>query len=97
MAPATLDALVTRLTSGSSGGPYSILHIVCHGRFDGESNETWVYLEQATADQSGVVLAQPVSATDLIKRLARVRQLPYLVFLSVCESSAPEAEQRLAG
>jgi hypothetical protein len=41
----------------------------------------------------------PVEASELIKRLGRVRRLPYLVFLSACESSATkaEAEQRLGG
>lgn len=93
--PPTLDALVMQLTAGMAEGPYSILHVVCHGRFDGD--ETWLFLEGASADESGLASVQPISATELIERLARVRQLPHLVFLSVCESSAPEAEQRLGG
>ena len=43
------------------------------------------------------MLAQPVQGTELIERLRRVARLPYLVFLSTCESAAPEAEQRLGG
>ena len=46
---------------------------------------------------SGKALAQPVKGSELIDQLRRISRLPYLVFLSVCESSAPEAEQRLGG
>jgi CHAT domain len=95
----TLDALVKQLTAGSGQGwPYTILHLVCHGWLNPEDGETRLYLEQAGPDAaSGEVLAQPITGTDLIDRLGRVRRLPYLVFLSTCESSAPEAEQRLGG
>jgi energy-coupling factor transporter ATP-binding protein EcfA2 len=95
--PPTLDGLVTQLTTGAAEGPYSLLHLVCHGRFDCEADETWIYLEQPAADATEAVCAQAVAATTLIERLRRVRQLPYFVFLSVCESGAPEAEQRLGG
>ncbi|HXH39301.1 MAG TPA: CHAT domain-containing protein [Thermoanaerobaculia bacterium] len=93
----TLDGLLTHLTVGAAAGPYSILHIVCHGRFDREADETWIYLEQPTADVTGAVPAHGIAATMLIERLRRVRQLPHFVYLSVCESGAPEAEQRLGG
>jgi hypothetical protein len=91
---ATLDELITRLTEGA----YPILHVLCHGRFYSDDGETVLFLEQATADGHGAVaLAQPVSGTELVKRLTPLKRLPYLVFLSACESSAPEAEQRLGG
>jgi hypothetical protein len=93
----TLDEVVRRLTTGSGEGPYTILHVVCHGWVNPEK-ETILYLEQASADPaSGRGLAQPVNGSDLIERLRRVARLPYLVFLSTCESAAPEAEQRLGG
>ena len=93
----TLDGLAGQLTAGSARGPYTILHLVCHGRFDPADGETSLYLEQpGSAHGSGEVLAKPVTGKDLIDRLHNVR-LPYLVFLSVCESSAPEAEQRVGG
>jgi hypothetical protein len=93
----TLDALITELTAGSAQGPYTILHLVCHGRLEPDG-ETTIYLEQPIPDPAGgQVLAQPVTATQLIDRLADVGRLPYPVFLSMCESSAPEAEQRLGG
>jgi len=43
----------------------------------------------------GEARAQSVTASELIERLDRVGRLPYLVFLSACESSAPV--QRLGG
>jgi energy-coupling factor transporter ATP-binding protein EcfA2 len=90
----TVDELITRLTEGA----YPILHVLCHGRFNSNNGETVLFLEQATADGRGTVaLAQPVSGTELVKRLTPLKRLPYLVFLSACESSAPEAEQRLGG
>jgi energy-coupling factor transporter ATP-binding protein EcfA2 len=90
----TLDQVVTRLTEGA----YTLLHIVCHGWFNPGDGETRLYLEQPSPDPgSGQVLARPVTATELIDGLSRVRRLPYLVFLSICESGAPEAEQRLGG
>jgi energy-coupling factor transporter ATP-binding protein EcfA2 len=90
----TMDELAIRLTEGS----YAILHVVCHGRFNPANGETVLYLEQGTADaRRGLVLAQPITATQFIERLAPLRRLPYLVFLSTCESSVPEAEQRLGG
>jgi WD40 repeat protein len=95
--PPTLDALVTQLTTGTAGGPYSLLHLVCHGRFDREADETWVYLEQPLTGALQAAPVQGVAATTLIERLKRVRQLPHFVFLSVCESATPEAEQRLGG
>jgi WD40 repeat protein len=93
----SLDALLERLTASSSRGPYTILHIVCHGWLNPEG-ETVLYFEQPTADlTTGEVAAQPVTATRLIEELSRVRHLPYLIFLSSCESAKPEAEQRLGG
>ena len=90
----TLDEIATRLTDSV----YTILHIVCHGWFNAQDGETRLYLEQPSPDpRIGRVLAQPVTGTELIDRLDRVNRLPYLIFLSVCESGAPEGEQRLGG
>jgi len=90
----TLDELAKRLTESS----YTILHLVCHGRYSPEKDETGIYLEQPEADAAtGKVLPAPITGTQLIDRLAKVSRLPYLIFLAACESSAPEAEQRLGG
>lgn len=92
----TLPALLKQLTAGSGEGPYTILHLVCHGWVNPEG-ETVLYFEPGPDPASGQVLAQPVPAKQLIAELGRVRQLPYLVFLSSCESAKPEAEKRLGG
>jgi WD40 repeat protein/energy-coupling factor transporter ATP-binding protein EcfA2 len=90
----TLDELARRLTEGS----YTILHLVCHGRYTPERDETRIYFEQPEADAAtGQVLPEGVTGSELIDRLAKVSRLPYLIFLAACESSAPEAEQRLGG
>jgi hypothetical protein len=83
----TMDELAIRLTEGL----YPILHVVCHGRFNPADGETVLYLEQGAAEASrGLVLAQPITATQFIERLAPLKRLPYLVFLSICESSVPD-------
>ena len=93
----TLDELERHLAPRADDPPYTILHLVCHGRYKPEG-ETILFLEQADAGPvSGRVLAHEVTGTDLINRLRRLRRLPYLIFLSACESAAPEAEQRLGG
>lgn len=79
-----LDEVLAALTAGSAEGPYTILHVVCHGWVNRKS-ETVLYWKL------------PVDGTMLIERLRRVARLPHLVFLSTCESSAPEAEQGLGG
>jgi WD40 repeat protein len=95
----TLEAIETHLTGGTPDGSYTILHLVCHGWVNPHGDgETTLYLERPNSDPtSGQVLAQPIEGTALIERLGRVSRLPYLVFLSACESAAPEAEQRLGG
>jgi hypothetical protein len=95
----TLVAIETHLTEGTSDGPYTILHLICHGRVSPQGGgETILYLERSSPDPaSGQVLAQPVQGSELIERLRRIGRLPYLIFLSICESAAPEAEQRLGG
>jgi WD40 repeat protein len=87
--PASLDALAERITLGA----YTLLHLVAHGmvRNDGE---TVLYL----LEPAGQV--EPVTATDLIRRLGHIgaeRGLPHLVFLATCEGAKPEAETALGG
>jgi WD40 repeat protein len=95
----TLEEIETHLTGGAPDGYYTILHLVCHGWVNPHgAGETTLYLERPNSDPtSGQALAQPIEGTALIERLGRVSRLPYLVFLSTCESAAPEAEQRLGG
>lgn len=89
LGPASLDALVERLT----GGPYTLLHLVSHGQVVADG-ETVVYL----LDSAGQVA--PVTATDLIGRLGRLgagRGLPHFAFLATCEGARPQAEDALGG
>ena len=82
-----LEALCERLTAGS----YSLLHIVCHGRYN-QKGESLLYLPDARR--------KPVSGGELIERLARLqgpRGLPHFVFLMACESASPEAENGFGG
>ncbi|HSR32900.1 MAG TPA: CHAT domain-containing protein, partial [Anaerolineae bacterium] len=87
--PPTLEALIDRLIDGH----YALLHIVCHGSFRQELDDTVLYL----ANEDGRV--EPVPATILITRLGRLRggSLPYFAFLATCESASPQAEGALGG
>ena len=87
---ATLDTLCERITAQ----PYSLLHLVCHGKFQSESGDTVLYL--ARSDGS----VEPVTTTRLIDRLSKLqgaRGLPHFAFLCTCESAAAEAEGALGG
>jgi hypothetical protein len=88
--PPTLNALIGHLTVGTSTGKYTLLHIVCHGKVVADPGETVLYFPE---DESG----RPVWATTLIERLSRLKDLPYLTFLSTCESADPRAEAGLGG
>jgi CHAT domain-containing protein len=83
----TLDDICQLLTEGS----FALLHLVCHGRVVEPSGETVLYLSNA----DGMVV--PVKGSDWIERLAPLKNLPYLVFLSTCESADPRAESGLGG
>jgi WD40 repeat protein len=88
--PPTLDALCERITAER----YTLLHVVCHGRYKRGGEETVLYL--ADADNQ----VDPVPGTRLLERLGRlsgVRGLPHLAFLATCESASPEAEGALGG
>lgn len=86
--PPTLDELVARLTDGD----FTLLHVVCHGQYRKKDGESLLFLAKA---DGGV---DPVSATRLIERLRLLGAgLPRMVFLSTCESAAPEAEGALGG
>ncbi|MEH1919768.1 nSTAND1 domain-containing NTPase [Nostoc sp.] len=89
----TLDQLCEQLTNAQQ--PYTLLHIVCHGRLmtDGEG-DTGLYW--ATDNNQ----AELVYGKDLLKRLGRIggkNGLPHLTFLSTCESADPRAERALGG
>jgi WD40 repeat protein/formylglycine-generating enzyme required for sulfatase activity len=86
-----LDELCTRLADRSR--QYTLLHVVCHGKLldGGETALFW-----AKADNQ----VQPVTATDLLKRLCTMRGprgLPHFAFLSACESADAGAEGALEG
>ena len=92
--PPTLDALCGRLTQG----PYTLLHVICHGQLDPESKDTSLFLGSGDAKKTLAL----VSGTLLIERLRKLgatHGLPHLAFLATCESasSKPEAEGALGG
>ena len=90
--PATLDALCGRLTQG----PYTVLHVICHGQLDPESKDTNLFLGSGDGKTS---LAR-VSGSVLIERLRRLgvsHGLPRMAFLATCESASPKAEGALGG
>jgi WD40 repeat protein len=84
----TLDLLCELLT----GGRYTILHLICHGRFNARAGETAIYL----ANDEGNVSV--VRGEQLIARLSGIGAgLPRLVFLGSCETATAEAELALGG
>jgi tetratricopeptide (TPR) repeat protein len=96
--PPTLDELARHLTEGGANGPHTILHLVCHGQFNRENGDTILYFEQSMPGPvSGQILPHRVWGSELLKQLGQIRELPHLVFLSVCESAAPQAERRIGG
>ena len=90
LGPPTLDALCERITAGQ----YTLLQVVCHGRYQRETGDTILFL--ADADNR----VDPVTGTRLLERLSRLRGargLPHFAFLATCESASPEAEGALGG
>jgi len=90
ISPPSLNSLCERLTAGTPSGTYTLLHLVCHGRYSADVGETVLYFPR---DESG----RPVPATMLIERLSRLDRLPHVAFLSTCESADPRAEAGLGG
>lgn len=88
--PPTLDAFCDQIVAQR----YTLVHVVCHGRYDHASGETSLFLAN---DHNEV---DRVDATRLIERLRRLdnaRGLPHLVFLAACDTAHPEAEAALGG
>jgi hypothetical protein len=78
LGPASLDDLADRLRAECP----TLLHLVCHGRFNvPDEGETTLFL----ASRAGAVA--PVTATELLERL-RALPVPHFVFLTVCHSGA---------
>jgi hypothetical protein len=88
--PPTLEALCERLTAEA----YSLLHLVCHGRYLRTEQQTVLYL--ASVDGT----TAPVTDAQLIGRLSGLtgaRGLPHFAFLCACESASPEAVDGAGG
>ena len=83
----TLDAICQALTEAS----YPLLHLVCHGRVVERTGETVLFLSAADGQTA------PVVGSEWIDRLSLLKNLPYLAFLSTCESADPRAESGLGG
>ncbi|MGI0484952.1 CHASE2 domain-containing protein [Pantanalinema rosaneae CENA516] len=93
IAAPTLDNLCEQLANAQR--PYTLLHIVCHGRLmtaiEGDTVLYW-----ATASNQ----VEPIPAKTLLRRLYQLggkNGLPHLIFLSTCESADPRAEGALGG
>ncbi len=84
--PPTLEALVEQLIAGH----HTLLHIVAHGAYNAEKDETVVYFPRDSK-------RGPVRTGELIERLSRLDRLPQFTFLSTCESADPQAETGLGG
>ena len=85
--PPTLDVLCEQLTANR----FSLLHIVCHGRYRPKDGETVLYLSDAKGEVGAV------TGSDFLSQLGKTKNLPFFAFLSTCESAAPEAESSLGG
>jgi WD40 repeat protein len=83
--PPDLDHLEKNLSL--SRPPYTILHLVCHGKLL-DDGDTLIYL----ADTKGEI--KPTKTSELIKRLKPLATIPHFAFLSSCESASPEAESK---
>ena len=85
----SVNVLCERLTSGH----YTILHIVCHGKYS--IGETLLGIP----DEDG----KPVRSSDLLERLSRLHEsielggLPHFCFLMSCESADPRTENGFGG
>jgi hypothetical protein len=85
--PPSLEALETQLTA--SPQPYTLLHVVCHGKYNADDGDTLLYLAN---DENKAV---PVSGQELRERLEPLARLPHLAFLAACETAVPEADRAL--
>lgn len=86
--PASLNALAEQITDG----PYTLLHIVCHGKFDPETGETVLFF---AADNGQVELVAGETLLEWLSRLQGMYGPPHLIFLCACDTAAPEAEAKL--
>lgn len=82
----TLDALCDQLVKV----PYTLLHLVCHGRLNERTNETIIYLANAEGRTA------PVEASRLLRRLRLqgvATGVPHFAFLATCQSGSSAAER----
>ena len=82
----TLDTLCEQLTAGR----HTLFHIVCHGAYQKDIDETVLYFPRGED-------RRPVPGTRLIECFRRLDRLPRFAFLSTCESASPQAEAGLGG
>lgn len=95
--PPTLNALCEQITAQ----PYTLLHIVSHGKYVQRRGETVLYWakskDEIDDEQNQVDL---VFTTRLIERLGKLqgaKGLPHFVFLGACESAVSNGENSLGG
>jgi CHAT domain len=86
----TLDCLCAQITEGD----YTLLHVVCHGRFQPQAGDTVLYLATPGNGVHGV----PAKAfVTRLRGLRGARGLPHFAFLCSCESASPQAEETVGG
>ena len=88
--PPTLDAFCERIVAER----YTLVHMVCHGATNARDGETSLFL---AASGGGL---DRVDGTRLVQRLGQLDAaagLPHVVFLAVCETASPGAEDALGG
>jgi energy-coupling factor transporter ATP-binding protein EcfA2 len=88
--PPTLDAVCNRVTREE----YSLLHVICHGRYLPDEGKTVLFLAGPDGDTA------PVDDETLVGRLGRLsgaRGLPHFAFLCACESAAAGAADGAGG
>ena len=82
VAPSNTWAAMTEALNKSQ---HHILHIICHGYYDSEREES--YLVFQSEDRK----LQAISTKRFVKDLQKISPLPHLIFLSSCDSAHPDA------
>ena len=79
-----------------TGRPYTLLHVVAHGRFKADDGEPTVFLSTPEGTVARRARGRPDRRGSSQLRRAPAA-CPHLAFLSTCEGAAPEAEGVLGG
>ncbi len=90
---ATVHKLSNILTSAEK--PFTLLHIICHGRVQDKGEDKGETILYWTNENNQV---ETVTGSELVKELSNLGdRLPRFAFLCTCESGSPKAEAKLGG